>query len=818
MPLRFFIIALFLVVSGGVLVAYYVAGTNAGRGELMLPLDDTYIHFQYAKQLASGQPFVYNPGQPATSGATSLLYPVILAVGYLLGFQGLNLGLWAMIVGGVALFFSLLLIYELAKAFDAPEWLAVLAALAFALTGVVAWHYMSGMETGLMTLLVLTTLYTVITRRFWPFIVSAALLALMRPEGGALAVLAVVIMFIQRTRYIASLRKRRIWFLLVPVLMLGVQPLVNMLFTGSAVATGNSVKSILGTVPFYWEDVIRRILDNFVRMWAEWLSGSSPREGLYIWGGISILVVVGLVALIEKRERRIIGVLIVLWLLAGAGAISTLETAFWHFKRYQMPLMALFFPMAAWGMTWILDFIPHYYAPVRQGIFMLALLVVLRDTSATAFWQHFVLNGRYVYDQPYQMARWLQANTPADAVVAVHDVGMMRYMGGRTTLDMVGLTTPGAAAYWRNGPGSVAEFLIQQRPDYIASYGHGHGYGLGMIEDTSIYGEPLVTFPVSLDPNYNVALAADVQGVYQPDWENSVSQSDADIEFEGQTIKVEMLNIANLASEEEYNYHWTNSALMPGFMTEVYQLPARDCVQRCGYLDGVRRINLLESFWMPAQLGEAAILYTSLHAAQRGNVAIYVNNQRVDQNWIPEMPGRWLVTQTYIAPEYITTNPVNIRIEAAIPNGYYQPGHHMFLQNIVPLDQPLGQAAATYQNGSIQLQEATTTSAKIELDWYTDGSAQGDYKLFVHIIDGNGEIVHQVDRYPGNGTMPPGNWLPGLMAGDTIMINLVDIPPGNYQVAIGLYDPYTFERLQPESDEYEISDGRLFIGEIEVTS
>ena len=59
-----------------------------------------------------------------------MLYPVILAVGYLLGFQGLNLGLWAMIIGMAALYGSLLLIYALAKAYDAPEWLAVLMGLA----------------------------------------------------------------------------------------------------------------------------------------------------------------------------------------------------------------------------------------------------------------------------------------------------------------------------------------------------------------------------------------------------------------------------------------------------------------------------------------------------------------------------------------------------------------------------------------------------------------------------------------------------------------------------------------------------------------
>lgn len=67
-------------------------GRAAGGGEMLMPLDDVYIHFQYARQLALGQPYVYNAGEPPTSGATSFLYPYVLAAGYALGFQGRGRG------------------------------------------------------------------------------------------------------------------------------------------------------------------------------------------------------------------------------------------------------------------------------------------------------------------------------------------------------------------------------------------------------------------------------------------------------------------------------------------------------------------------------------------------------------------------------------------------------------------------------------------------------------------------------------------------------------------------------------------------------
>jgi hypothetical protein len=73
---------------GLVTVMYLGLSLAVSADPLLMPLDDTYIHFQYARQFARGEPMVYSPGDPPTSGATSLLYPPLLAVGYELGFTG----------------------------------------------------------------------------------------------------------------------------------------------------------------------------------------------------------------------------------------------------------------------------------------------------------------------------------------------------------------------------------------------------------------------------------------------------------------------------------------------------------------------------------------------------------------------------------------------------------------------------------------------------------------------------------------------------------------------------------------------------------
>jgi hypothetical protein len=345
-----FVWALFCILSGLIFLAYALTSLALGRGVFVMPLDDVYIHFQYAKQMALGQPYIYNPGLPATSGATSFLYPYMLAVGYLLGFQGLNLGLWAMLLCMVALACSAWLVYRLVKVFDAPEWLAMLVGIIFAISGPVSWHFMSGMETGWVVLFTLGTLFYLTPHSSLPgygeggqkrvrnAIIFATLLALIRPEGGIFAGLAMVALFIQARLIVGT---RRALSLLIPILAIGIQPLVNLLLTGSAVASGNAAKSVFGMIPFSWDAVIARVLGNWAQLWAEFFTGSSPREGLYIAPLMLALAIVGLLFLLSKRQFRVTGLMLIGWLAFGTLAISTLDTAFWHFKRYQMPFIAL---------------------------------------------------------------------------------------------------------------------------------------------------------------------------------------------------------------------------------------------------------------------------------------------------------------------------------------------------------------------------------------------------------------------------------------------------------------------------------------------
>jgi len=80
-----------------------IAAIYAKLGHPGAALDDSFIHFQYARAIAEGHPFRYEAGEPATMGATSTLWPLMLAPFYALGLDGLLI-LWpAWVLSFVAL-------------------------------------------------------------------------------------------------------------------------------------------------------------------------------------------------------------------------------------------------------------------------------------------------------------------------------------------------------------------------------------------------------------------------------------------------------------------------------------------------------------------------------------------------------------------------------------------------------------------------------------------------------------------------------------------------------------------------------------------
>jgi 4-amino-4-deoxy-L-arabinose transferase-like glycosyltransferase len=93
---------------------------------------------------------------------------------------------------------------------------------------------------------------------------------------------------------------------------------------------------------------------------------------------------------------------------------------------------------------------------------------------------------------------------------------------------------------------------------------------------------------------------------------------------------------------------------------------------------------------------------------------------------------------------------------------------------------------------------------QLNLYWRALAPMGVDYVFFVHVVDAQGQRVFQRDLPLRYEDYPSSRWQPGELVIDKADLPLPALPPGNYRLLIGLYDPATFAQLPAEPAEAEL--------------
>jgi hypothetical protein len=83
----------------------------------------------------------------------------------------------------------------------------------------------------------------------------------------------------------------------------------------------------------------------------------------------------------------------------------------------------------------------------------------------------------------------------------------------------------------------------------------------------------------------------------------------------------------------------------------------------------------------------------------------------------------------------------------------------------------------------------------LTLAWRAEAEMTTSYRVFVHLVDEEGQIVAQSDGEPAAWSRPTTGWLPGEIVLDSHTLDLTNVPSGTYQINVGLYDPADGERI-----------------------
>jgi hypothetical protein len=362
--------------------AFYGYMLKQTSGEWSAPLDDVFIHFDYARATALGHPFEWTIGNGYSSGNTSLTYPFVLAFGWLVGFHDRDLMKWAAIVAAVSVFGTLLAarrifvdsVGRLAAYLLPPVFLGI---------GALVWSLWSGMEVSffLATWAIALVLWQRLERDIargrhparsaWWLGAAGVLLVTTRPEAAfTIAIFGIAAAEANKRAGVKQAIALLSRIGAPPAAALIVQSIVNKVLTGEASANGAIVKLALNN-PFMTREekladwvsnlkyaVLRNLDYHFAHIEGDWLSEIVPPDGpaplVYLartawWAGVVPLALAAL-PLCFARTRRIA---VVLW---SQMALWVVIVAFngqvrWQNERYVMPAVAWMSILTALGIA-----------------------------------------------------------------------------------------------------------------------------------------------------------------------------------------------------------------------------------------------------------------------------------------------------------------------------------------------------------------------------------------------------------------------------------------------------------------------------------
>jgi hypothetical protein len=471
------------------------------------PLDDTYIYYQYAKQIARGQLFRYNDGDSVSTGSTSVIYPMLLAPFWLAGLRGPLLFWGGVVINLLGLLAAATFVFTaLRRLLPHDQLLAWIGGVLTLGNGWFLWGVLSGMDIGLTAGSLALALHTIVVffqeRRRWPLAVGLALLAVSRPEGLALTWLICGVLWAWRALHAMPAREPsaadaspapttwrdraplrllraaltaegRLPWPLVVGLLLGTAPTILLAIASGHLSTNGMV------LKSHWAHEIGwvRYLDVSCRTLLAFPEHILWTPSAWLRGMIMVAAVAGIAGLWRGRFATDHeghgggpGFLIV---ACWAGLLlfyGFFMPATEQHNRYYMPYVPLVVITLTFGAnTLALPFPPSLQGAIRRST--IAVLAIIGLSSVGHWAKNYAENCNDLADQHVVMASWMRANLRDEAVVAINDAGALAYLGERRIVDLLGLVTNDlrAPGHWR-AEGPMWEQLERLRPTHLIIY------------------------------------------------------------------------------------------------------------------------------------------------------------------------------------------------------------------------------------------------------------------------------------------------------------------------------------------------------------
>jgi tetratricopeptide (TPR) repeat protein len=417
--------------SASITAWVYLSASVEQIGEFSFPLDDGWIHLQFAKIIGQHFRYAYFETGKLVAGSTSPLYTFLLSLFFIVSKSPNEF--WISYLIGVASFAAGgIFIFEIARRLwpQSPVY-PVLATLFYIVDSRLVWASLSGMETTLFITVLLACALLVIMRKPLAAGILAGLSLWGRPEGlAAGGLLSVIVLLNEKFS-----RTEKIKFIASVSVLFGLYFGMHLAINGTLLPNTYAAKleyyqNGSGTAAKFLSDV------------AIYFSDGITLKVLLVFFAIGLI----LIAVKTIKTKRLgIESFFAAFAFAVVAAYAVKLPYLYQNGRYVMPVIPFFYLVSVLGLAVLIEDVLPRSASVKMlrlssGLFGVVLVlasafkVVKDEPIYTEYSQH-------IAERHIAAGKYLATHTTPQDIIATHDIGAIAFYSDRNVLDMVGLVS-----------------------------------------------------------------------------------------------------------------------------------------------------------------------------------------------------------------------------------------------------------------------------------------------------------------------------------------------------------------------------------------
>lgn len=419
--------------------------------EIGFPLDDSWIHQTYARNLLHYRGWFFNPFEKS-AGSTSPFWTILLIPGHF--WKDFYIP-WTFSISYIFFVLSAIYFEKLIRLETSISQKIPLAGILFLCEWHIAWSSVSGMETMLFVFFIVIFFYAMRKEeKLWQWIacILIGIVVFVRPDGITLLGPFLLISFVRLLKNkTKSFKDIALKILLITFFFL-LYGYFNLRLAGEIFPNTFFAKqaeySILYSTP---------IISRFMNL------SKVPITG------VGVLLLPGLIYLLYQSVKsrdwfRISGFL---WFIGYIGLYAFRLPVTYQHGRYIIPAIPIYLWLSWIGTLQILQIIknkkPVYEFGYKATIIAIILIFLFLGSKA------FSLDVAIIQTEMVDTAKWIDKNIEKDAIIAAHDIGAIGFFSNHKIVDLAGLISTDVVDFITDEQ-RLSTYLTQGHVDYLAVF------------------------------------------------------------------------------------------------------------------------------------------------------------------------------------------------------------------------------------------------------------------------------------------------------------------------------------------------------------